>query len=106
MPGRTAFNGTWLNEPSGVKYTRADASTVLSGLLQDDSVAIKREDVEQITACFNEMLEAIRTGSIDSPWLSGEPEVGIPAHKWHEEWEYYARDQLEILTATMKGKQK
>lgn len=39
------------------------------------------------------MLEAIEGGNVDSPEL-GEPEVGIPMHKWHEEWEHYARNAI------------
>jgi len=41
-----------------------------------------------------QMVEAIDAGSIDSP-EQGEPEVGIPIHKWHEEWRYYAGVALQ-----------
>ena len=72
--------------------------------LLPDTITMKREDVDDVVKCLEEILEAIRTGNIDSPWLAGEPEVGIPAHRWHEEWEYYAKEKLSTLTAALEEK--
>jgi hypothetical protein len=43
------------------------------------------------------MIEAVENGGIDSPTMDGEPEVGIPPFKWHEEWLFYARLALSSL---------
>lgn len=42
-----------------------------------------------------QMLAAIERGAIDSEENAGEPEVGIPPHRWHEEWSFYARAALD-----------
>jgi hypothetical protein len=47
---------------------------------------------------LRQMLDAIESGNIDSPEI-GEPENGIPIHKWHEEWEHYARVALQSAKA-------
>lgn len=37
------------------------------------------------------MLGAIEGNTIDSEQIDGDHEAGIPPHKWHEQWAYYAR---------------
>jgi len=41
------------------------------------------------------MLGAIDGNTIDSEEIAGDYDSGIPPHKWHEQWAYYARAALE-----------
>lgn len=57
--------------------------------------ALSRVEAEngRLRPLIETMLHAIDNGGIDSQ-EQGEPEVGIPIHKWHEEWAFYARATL------------
>lgn len=58
----------------------------------------------RLRALVQTMLTAIDDGQIDSPELDGEPEAGIPPHRWHEEWRYSAERALaEATTANSVG---
>lgn len=39
-----------------------------------------------LSPVVQQMLNAIAEGQIDSAEMAGEPEVGIPPYRWHEEW--------------------
>lgn len=58
----------------------------------------KAPELDRALALVRTMLTAIEAGQIDSPELDGEPEVGTPPHRWHEEWEYSARAILALAS--------
>lgn len=75
-------------------FVRAAASNTSEPAMQAAYDASPGPALEAENARLREivqaMLDAIDGDSIDSP-EQGEPEVGIPIHKWHEEWAHYAR---------------
>jgi len=64
--------------------------TMLRALTQPDAVGVGEAAA---IASLRDMIRAIESGSIDSPEI-GEPESGIPYHKWHDEWLHHARAAL------------
>lgn len=59
----------------------------------------KGVEADRVRLALIQMVEAIKNGVIDSQELDGEPEVGIPPHKWHEEWLFYAEAALSEAKA-------
>ena len=52
--------------------------------------AFSLSERQKMVEALGSMLLAIKNGQIDSPELDGDPEAGIPPHRWHEEWAHHA----------------
>lgn len=57
------------------------------------------DEVDRMRDLVQHMLGAIDGGHIDSEQIDGDYDSGIPPHKWHEEWAYYARAALGRSTS-------
>lgn len=64
-------------------------------LSQERSDGARTPPNTRLRNVVEQMLAAIERGAIDSEENAGEPEVGIPPHRWHEEWSFYARAALD-----------
>ncbi len=80
----------WVEAPSN---TGGGSICTLDEIASDNRVADGRliAAAPTMAELLLHMIEAIDGGSVDSVQLDGEPEVGIPPHRWHEEWVFYAR---------------
>lgn len=85
-----------IRENGHTESARADAAYQFANAIEANLPLIlsSLRRVEKLERLTRIMVEAIDGGDVDSRELDGEPEVGIPPHKWHEEWVYNARQAL------------
>lgn len=60
---------------------------------------------DKLVYALRQMINAVETGNIDSPEIQGEPENGIPSHRWHEEWVFHAKQALAAHEAAKAATQ-
>lgn len=76
-------------------YSNQDhAQTIAAALDMRAALSSKIDKEAKLLNLVKIMLEAIDNGTVDSDKIDGDYETGIPPHKWHDKWVYFALEAV------------